>query len=130
MSQITVDIVTPLRRVFSGPATEIRVPGALGEFGVLPGHTIFLSLLRAGVATVNTADGVKRFVIGRGFAEAGPERLVLLTDSCEDADSVDKAAAREAANAAEALLISADPGSDAFLTAAADLELNTARLEA
>ncbi len=127
---LVLDIVTPEKVVFSGPADEVSAPGVLGEFDVLPDHALFLSLLRAGLVSVRTKTGVKRFVVGRGFAEAGPERLVLLTDSCEAAETVDKAAAAKVVELAEIAIGQSQPGSEERLKAEHDLELGRARLEA
>jgi len=128
MADLTVDIVTPEKVVFSGPAREVRAPGAEGEFGVLPGHTFFLSLLRPGIAAVDTESGTKRFVVGKGFAEAGPDKIVLLTDACEPADGVDKDAAQAQLEDAETRLAQHDPGTDAALTAQHDRDMALARL--
>ncbi|MCB9680036.1 MAG: ATP synthase F1 subunit epsilon [Alphaproteobacteria bacterium] len=127
---LNVDIVTPEKVVYSGRADEVRVPGVNGEFGVLPDHALLLSLVKAGVVTVMNAGKSTRYVVGRGFAEAGPDRVVLLTDSCESADGVDKAAARELLTHAEAVIVDTAPGTDARLTAERDAELARARLEA
>ena len=130
MAELHLDLVTPEKLVFSGPATEILVPGFEGEFGVLPGHTIYLSLLRPGIATVFGASGTRRFVVGRGFAEAGPERVVLLTDSCEPAEAVDKAAAQKALVAAESVLEKAEPDTEAWAQARLQADMASARLQA
>ena len=81
---LAVQIVTPRKVAWSGEAADVRAPGSEGEFGVLPGHIPFLTTLKAGIVTVNAAGGTKRFSTGPGFAEAGPERIVLLVDSCEE----------------------------------------------
>ena len=131
MADLNVDIVTPERGVFSGPALEVRVPGWEGQFGVLPGHDAFLALLRAGICTVVGTDSQEtRYVLGRGFAEAGAEKVTLLTDSCELVAEVDKAAAKEALAAAEADAAKADPLSEAYRAAKARAELAQARIEA
>jgi F-type H+-transporting ATPase subunit epsilon len=128
MSGLNVDIVTPERVVFSGEVSEIRVPGEAGEFGVLPGHANFLSLLRAGVATLLTSDGDKRFVIGRGFAEAGSERVVILTDTYEDSDNVDKSKAQSDLEKAETTISATAEGSEERNAAELAAELARARL--
>ena len=100
MADLQIDIVTPQREVFSGTATEVRVPGWLGEFGVLPGHDVILSLLRAGVCTVIGNGVEQKFLIGRGFAEVGPESVRLLTDRAvlvSDLKKADEIAAYETA---------------------------------
>jgi F-type H+-transporting ATPase subunit epsilon len=125
---IQLDIVTPERQVFSGSANEVRVPGWEGEFGVLPEHASFLSLAKAGVLAIIDASGESRFVIGRGFAEAGPDRVVVLTEVCESADQVDKSAAGAAKAEAEKKLETLDPLSDAYAQCQARIELAAARL--
>ena len=93
MAGLQIDIVTPTKLAFSGSASEIRLPGWFGEMGVLPGHDTVLSLLRGGMALVYVEGGEKQFVIGRGFAEIGPERVTVLTDLCEMTSSIDPAKA-------------------------------------
>jgi F-type H+-transporting ATPase subunit epsilon len=128
MSDLVVDVVTAERVVFSGPALEVRVPGFAGEFGVLPGHTNFLSVLSAGVATVVTPSGSKRFVIGRGFAEAGPDRVVILTDLCESGEGIDRAQAQKELEQAEAAMVASAAGSEERTRAEQAAELARARL--
>ncbi|TVQ90415.1 MAG: ATP synthase F1 subunit epsilon [Deltaproteobacteria bacterium] len=95
MAELHVDIVTPSSLVFSGTATELVAPLWNGEADLLPGHALYLSLLRGGVLTVVGERGSERFVVGRGFVEAGPERVTVLTESCTPADQVDKAQAQQ-----------------------------------
>ena len=126
---ITVEIVTPREVAQKVEAAAVRAPGFVGEFGVLPGHAPFLSVLRAGVVTLTLADGTNRaFVVGRGFVEAGPDRLVVLTDSCEAGAEVDKAAAAKALAEAEKGLATLDPSSGEWANADYQAELNRARL--
>ncbi|MFN7145046.1 MAG: ATP synthase F1 subunit epsilon [Myxococcota bacterium] len=84
MAELHVEIVTPRKVAWTGTATDVQAPGGLGEFGVLPKHIPFLTTLVPGVVKVRTAKGVQRFQIGAGFAEAGPDRVVILADSCEE----------------------------------------------
>ena len=81
---LQVSIVTPRAVVWKGEAKSVQAPGELGEFGVLPKHIPFLSTLKPGTLTVEDAQGVTvKYTIGTGFAEAGPDRVVILTESCE-----------------------------------------------
>jgi len=128
MAGLQVDIVTPTKLAFSGAASEIRLPGWLGEMGVMPGHDTVLSLLRGGTAIVNAEGGEKQFVIGRGFAEIGPERVTVLTDSCETPASIDQAKAAADYAALEATMGGLN-GFDASTEATeAALEVARARL--
>jgi F-type H+-transporting ATPase subunit epsilon len=85
MMAIKLQIVTPRGIAFKGEVDSVQAPGSQGEFGVLPGHIAFLTTLKAGNMNVFDKDGVRRYSIGAGFAEAGPDRVVVLTESCEDA---------------------------------------------
>ena len=125
---LQVDILTPKRQAWSGVASEVRAPGWLGEFGVLPGHDSMLSLLRAGVCVISADHGEQRFVVGRGFAEVSAERVTLLTDSAEPVESVDKTAATRDLENAEATMSTADPLSAEWAMAEEKLELARARL--
>jgi len=125
---ISVEIVTPTAVAFSGEANTVEAPGFLGEFGVLEGHTPFLSVVRPGLVTIHTASGDHRFVVGTGFVEAGPDRLVVLTEQFERAEDVDKDAARKELDAANALLGTVDPDSGDFKNAERDAALARARL--
>ena len=99
---INVEIVTPREVATKVVVNQVRAPGFLGEFGVLPGHAPFLSVLKPGVVTLSLTDGSTQIlVVGGGFVEAGPDRLVVLTDACEPAAGVDKAAAAKALTEAE-----------------------------
>lgn len=83
-TELHVEIVTPRKVAWKGTALDVQAPGELGEFGVLPRHIPFLTVLSPGVVKVRSASGVLRFQVGAGFAEAGPDRVVLLVDSCEE----------------------------------------------
>ena len=89
---IHVEIVTPTAIAFSGEASEVRAPGFLGEFGVLPGHAPLMSALRAGVIEVEGAsDGPDRVYIAGGFAEVAADRLVVLAEEAVAVADMDRA---------------------------------------
>ena len=46
-----LDVVTPQRPALNAEVDEVTAPGVRGEFGVLPGHTPFLTALKAGMLT-------------------------------------------------------------------------------
>jgi F-type H+-transporting ATPase subunit epsilon len=128
MASIHVEIVTPTRVVFTGEADEVRAPGFQGEFGVLPGHTPFLSVVVPGVVTLTTAGSDTRYVVGQGFVEAGPDRVVVLTQSVQMADDVDTAAAAALLEESEKKLASEDPSTADWALAERNAQLARARL--
>ena len=57
------------------------MPGSEGEFGVGTGHASFVSTLKPGILSVTMADGQAHEVFVRGgFAEVGPESLIVLAE--------------------------------------------------
>jgi F0F1-type ATP synthase epsilon subunit len=86
--------------------------------------------LRPGIVTVHTGGASPRYVVGAGFAEAGPDRVTLLVDAAEDASTVNKDAAQKALDAAEAALAAAEPGSLAAEAASTARDLALVRLGA
>jgi F-type H+-transporting ATPase subunit epsilon len=101
VADLQVNLVTPERLAWSGVASEVRVPGWEGEFDVLPGHDVVLSLLRAGILTLTESGLERRFLIGRGFVEVTPASITVLTDRVEDPTTTDKRGALEDLHAAE-----------------------------
>ena len=46
--KILLEVVTPEHLLLSKQVDEVIAPGAEGEFGVLPGHAPFISMLKIG----------------------------------------------------------------------------------
>jgi F-type H+-transporting ATPase subunit epsilon len=79
------EIVTPERRIAAFEATEVTAPGSEGDFGVLPGHAPFLSLLRPGAIVVTDTEGKERiFCVSAGFVDVSPEAVVVLAEDAAD----------------------------------------------
>jgi len=91
---LRLEVVTPSRRVLEGRASEVRIPGALGELGVLPDHTPLLTSL--GTGEVIWIDGATtgRLVVQGGFAEVQPDAVTVLASIAETVDEIDVETAR------------------------------------
>ena len=101
---LRLEVVTPSRRVLESRASEVRVPGALGELGVLPGHTPLLTSLGTGELKWTEDSKEERLVVQGGFAEVQPDAVTVLASVAEAADEIDFEAAVEAhADAVEKL---------------------------
>jgi F-type H+-transporting ATPase subunit epsilon len=86
------DLVSPERRLFAGDVDMVVVPGEEGDFGVLPKHAPFMSVIRSG-AIIVTIDGVsERTFIHGGFAEVTPDGLTILADEAIPVSEIDVAA--------------------------------------
>ena len=71
MSKLNVEIVTPERRLAQLSADEVIAPGAVGLFGVRPGHTAYLSVMQPGPLTVREGSVSTIYFVSGGFVEIG-----------------------------------------------------------
>ena len=102
--RLRLDVVTPRCRVLECSADEVRIPGALGELGVLPGHTPLLTSLGTGEITWFDGDTIGRLVIQGGIAEVQAHAVTVLATIAETVDEIDVEKARTIlAEAQEAL---------------------------
>ncbi len=99
---IKLEVVTPEKAIISEDAKIVMAPGADGEFGVLSGHTPFLSALNVGILRFEDAGGTEKSVfVSGGFAEALPDKVTVLAESAELKGDIDTARAKEAKARAE-----------------------------
>ncbi len=98
---IRLELVTPERLVLSEDVDEVIIPGYEGEFGVLPEHTLFLSVVKVGVLRYRKGTEWHKVALGGGFAEVTGERVVVLADTAERAEEIDLERARRARERAE-----------------------------
>jgi F-type H+-transporting ATPase subunit epsilon len=99
---IKLEVVTPEKYVVDEEVQIAVAPGSLGEFGVLIGHTPFLTTLRTGAMHYTDAKGAERFIfVSGGFAEALPDKVTVLAESAERRKDIDLERAKAAMERAE-----------------------------
>ncbi|HUZ73492.1 MAG TPA: ATP synthase F1 subunit epsilon [Stellaceae bacterium] len=106
--KLQFELVSPEKLLLSEPVGMVVVPGTEGNFGVLPGHALFISTVRPGVIDVyEDATVSERIFVSGGFAEVTPERCTVLADEAIPLAALDRAAieaeARTLENAVAAL---------------------------
>jgi F-type H+-transporting ATPase subunit epsilon len=92
---IQLEIVTPRGRALAASVDEVTAPSVSGEFGILPGHLPLLAALRTGIVTYRQEGETKRCAVGPGFAEAGPDKMVILTDEYIERAAIDPVVVRK-----------------------------------
>jgi len=103
---IKLEVVTPERIVVSEDVKIVAAPGTLGEFGVLSGHTPFMTTLKTGTIRYTDAGGTERSVfISGGFAEALPNKVTVLAESAERRRDIDLERAMAALERAQKRLV-------------------------
>lgn len=95
MAKLSIDIVTPERRLLTSQVDEAILPGHDGLFGVREGHTPFLSLMQPGALTLREGTSTQVFFVGGGFVEVTNDHIRVLADAAEPALSIDVDAARK-----------------------------------
>jgi len=99
---ITLEVVTPEKIVVSEDAQIVVASGSLGEFGVLIGHTPFLTTLKTGMVYYKDTNGSERFLfVSGGFAEALPDKVTVLAESAERRGDIDADRAKSALERAQ-----------------------------
>jgi len=99
---IRLEIVTPKKSVVSEDVRIVVAPGTLGEFGVLVGHTPFLTTLKVGsVRYTDKNGGEQQIFVSGGFAEALPDKVTILAESAEKRADIDIERAKSALKRAQ-----------------------------
>lgn len=75
------DLVSPERRLLSGEASAVRIPGAEGDLTAMPDHAPLITTLRPGILTVEMAGGDQDFAVTGGFAEITGEGTTVLAEA-------------------------------------------------
>lgn len=101
---LSLEIATPVGLALATECESIAAPSVEGEFGVFPGHLPLLAALRAGVLKYRVDGKDMLAAVGPGFVEAGPSKVLLLTDSFARPEEVDVAEVEDELAAAEARL--------------------------
>ncbi len=127
---LKVEIIAQDRRVWTGEADMVVLPGGEGEMGILPNHAPLLTTLEPGFVKVKKGDREEVFTVVGGFAEVRPNQVIILADAAEHVEEIDAARAQAAKERAQRILESAPADSEAYLAALAALRRANLRLEA
>lgn len=100
MGKIFLEVVTPEKVVVSQEVDMVVAPGTDGEFGVLPGHILFLSGIVPGEMRYTSESETVALAVSTGFAEVSNDKMSLLVDAAEKGANVDLERARQAAERA------------------------------
>ena len=94
---IRLEVVTPEKAVVSEEVQIVVAPGTVGEFGILKGHTPFMTSLKVGTIRYTDKDGQERAVFtSGGFAEALPDQVTILAESAERRKNINVERAQQA----------------------------------
>lgn len=86
---IRLDIVTPEQKLLSEDVDSIRAPGADGSFGVLPGHTPFVTVMEPGELSFTMRGAEHHYFVGGGFVEVAEGKVIVLAEAAERVTDID-----------------------------------------
>jgi F-type H+-transporting ATPase subunit epsilon len=102
---LSLEIVTPERRVLSVAVDEVRAPGVQGGFGVRLNHEPFMTALEPGRLTYVEGGREHHYALGGGFLQVADNRVMVLADTAEAAGDIDVERARRALGEAQDRLL-------------------------
>jgi F-type H+-transporting ATPase subunit epsilon len=126
-SKLKLDIVTPYGLILSEDVEEVTCTGSEGDFGVLPGHVPFFTTLKVGMLAYKKGTATKYVFVNWGYAEVGPDRVMVLADSAEKSEDIDPDRAKAAMKRAEERLKKAEEFD--FARSSSSLERAVARVQ-
>ena len=106
-----IQVVTPTGTVLDAEVQEVTVPGVVGELGILPGHLPIITALEIGELTVRSSEGRRHFAVNGGFLEMAHNKIIVVTETAEEAGTIDVERAEAARKRAEDELKSHATGS-------------------
>mgnify|MGYP001614507716 CR=1 FL=1 len=98
---IDLTIVTPERAVVHEEVDELQIPGAMGYFGVLPGHAPLFSELKVGEVGYRKSTRWHFLAGAWGFVEVQSNQVSILAETAERAHEIDVARATRAKERAQ-----------------------------
>ncbi|MHA4896724.1 ATP synthase F1 subunit epsilon [Pedobacter sp. PWIIR3] len=77
---MTLEILTPDKKVFEGEVTSVTVPGTMGSFQILKDHAPIISTLEDGPVIVKTKATEDTFIIKGGVVEVLKNKIIVLAE--------------------------------------------------
>ena len=128
----TLTLVTPNKKLLTDiEIDEVIVPAHQGQLDILPGHAPLVSTLKPGTLKIREKGQTKMrsAVICWGYIEVNPAGVVVLADSAEWPEEIDKEQVRKDLAEAQARLQEAGLSIDDKITAQRKLDREKARLD-
>ncbi len=86
---LTLEIVTPDRRAYTGEADSVTLPTALGSIGILKGHLPLTSIIEAGEVVVVLNGKTTRLAVDKGFVRVVSNKVSVVTEAAIDEAKID-----------------------------------------
>ena len=132
-NKLKLSIVTPERLVLNEEVDQVNAPGVDGDLGILYDHAPLLTTMRAGRFSYELLGEKGRetinMIVSGGYLEVTDNRVIVLAETVEFLDEIDKERAKNSLVKAEEALANTDLSDDEFAEAQDRLFRAIARLE-
>ena len=82
---MTLEILTPEKKIFSGEVYGVQLPGISGSFEVLDKHAPMVSALKSGkLKVLNDKSATTSYMIQSGFVEVLNNKTMVLIEGAEE----------------------------------------------
>jgi len=105
---LTLEIITPEKRVYSKSVERVKLPCSEGEMEVLPGHIPLITTVDAGEVRTQSKGQSELLAVDKGFVEVFGDKVSILTEAAIDIEDIDLEAAEKAQKRAEEALAKAE----------------------
>ncbi|MBC2595521.1 ATP synthase F1 subunit epsilon [Ruficoccus amylovorans] len=101
---LTLEIVTPEGKAFTGQVDDVVLPTANGDVDILPGHQPLLTIVEPGEVQATMAGGREYLAVDKGFARVQNDVVSVLCEGAINIQEIDLNFVEDARQKAEAAL--------------------------
>ncbi len=88
-NNLTLDIISPVEKVFSGEISSVTIPGTLGGFQVLKNHAPLVSSFTIGLIKVQKDSELIEYATSGGIFEVKHNKAIILAETVESKEEID-----------------------------------------
>jgi F-type H+-transporting ATPase subunit epsilon len=129
----TLNLVTPDKKLVTDlEVDEVIVPAFKGQLDILPGHAPLMTTLGTGLLKYKAKGGSthETVVVSWGYAQVNPQGVVILAETAESIEEIDRARAEASLKKAQTQLMEPILEPDQIAKVQHQLARAQARLEA
>ncbi len=130
-SSLKVEIVSAEKEIWSGEVKLVCASAQMGEVGIAPGHTPFITRIKPGEVRIHPSDESEEIdiYVSGGIMEVQPHVVTIMADTALRVEELDEASAQKAKDEAEAALAGNQPGEIDYKAVQAQLSEASAQLQ-
>jgi len=101
MAELNLEIITPENPIYKDQIESVTIPGTMGGFQILKDHAPLISSFEVGVIKVKKDTAETFYTTSGGTVEVNHNKVLVLADSIEKVEAINKDRAEQAKQRAE-----------------------------